>query len=292
MERRLGRGLGALLPESGAKARGGGAEIELDSIRPNPFQPRVTFAAAGLEELRQSIVNHGILQPVVLRKVEEGQYELVSGERRWRASKLAGLRAIPAIIRPSVSDAEMLELALVENVQRHDLDPIEKARGYHQMMEQLQLTQEAVAERVGLKRSTVANHIRLLELPESIQEAVSQGALSMGHARALLSLQDRNRLLDMAANVVRNNLSVREVESLVRQEGQSPKAEKEGKVAEKKVVPAAPWVGELEKRMRDHLGAKVSLNNREGYKGQIVIDYFGREDLERLMRLLAPDASL
>lgn len=262
----------------------------MDAIRPNPHQPRETFSPAGLEELRQSIVNHGVLQPVVVRKADVG-YELVSGERRWRAARLAGLRTIPATVRPHVSDEDMLELALVENVQREDLDPIERARGFHRLMERLGLTQEQAAERVGLKRSTVANHVRLLELPDSIQDAVSQGALSMGHARALLSIQDRNRLLDLAATVVRDNLSVREVEQRARERADTGSRSGAGGT-EGKIVPPAPWIRDVEKRLQDHLGAKVAVKNGESYRGQIVLHYFGREDLDRLLSLLAPQPLL
>ena len=294
MERRLGRGLGALLPESTRSKEP--HEVELDSIRPNPHQPRKVFRPDGLEELRQSIVNHGVLQPVVVRKSGSG-YELVSGERRWRASRLAGSRTIPVVIRSNVSDGDMLELALVENVQRRDLNPIERARGFKQMMDRLGLTQEKVAGRVGLNRSSVANHIRLLELPETVQEAVSNGTLSMGHAKALLALQDRTRIADLATDVMKDNLSVREVERLVREETAPP--EEPGKTssedAEKKdvtLVPRAPWITDLEGRMQEFLGSKVRLKNGEDYHGQIVIDYSGRDDLERLISKLTDDSTL
>ncbi|MBM3988030.1 MAG: ParB/RepB/Spo0J family partition protein, partial [Planctomycetes bacterium] len=185
MERRLGKGLSSLL---GGRVEGATSqELALALIDPNPFQPRVTMDPAGLEELRDSISNHGILQPIVVRKLD-GRYQIISGERRWRAARLAGLERIPAVLREVVSDNEMLELALVENVQRRDLDPLERARGFKALMEGLGITQEAVAIKVGLKRATVANHMRLLELPEKVQQAVGKGLLSMGHARALLGL--------------------------------------------------------------------------------------------------------
>lgn len=288
MERRLGRGLGALLPDTG-RAKGT-LELELDAIRPNPHQPRENFSPAGLEELRQSISNHGILQPVVVRRTEAG-YELVSGERRWRAARLAGLRTIPAVLRSVVTDAEMLELALVENVQREDLDPIERARGFRQMMTALNLTQEQVAARVGLKRSSVANLIRLLDLPDSIQQAVSGGALSMGHARALLAVEDPGKLLDLASAAVREDLSVREVEHRVRRLAEPLPAEERPRGEPKAVLPQA-WIPEIERRLQDHLGTKATVRNGEGYRGQIILDYFGREDLERILDLLAPKPTL
>lgn len=290
MERRLGRGLGALLPDSGRGPES--HELALDAIAPNPHQPRKTFSPAGLEELRRSIVNHGVLQPVVVRPQGAG-FELVSGERRWRAARMAGLRTIPAVVRQQVSENEMLELAIVENVQREDLDPIERAKGYHLLMERLGLTQEQVAERVGLKRSSVTNHLRLLELPADIQQGVAQGSLSMGHAKALLSIQDRNRLSELAANVVRDQLSVRDVERMAREERDRGRDTDETDGPEKVVTPAQPpWVADLERRMQDHLATKVSLKNGDGYRGQIVIHYYDREELERLLLVLAPKQEL
>ncbi len=294
MERRLGRGLGALLPES-ARSRDP-LELELDSIRPNPHQPRQVFRPDGLEELRQSIVNHGVLQPVVVRKVGSS-YELVSGERRWRASRLAGARTIPVVVRSNVSDEDMLELALVENVQRRDLNPMERARGFKRMMDQLGLTQEKVANRVGLNRSSVANHVRLLELPDTVQEAVSNGALSMGHAKALLALQDQSRLMDLASEAMEGKLSVREVERIVREASHTPEPSVQGdsepgEQPDATLIPQAPWVQDLESRMREFLGAKVRLKNGEDYQGQIVIDYCGREDLERLITKLTDNSTI
>jgi ParB family transcriptional regulator, chromosome partitioning protein len=291
MERRLGRGLSALLtqsetsqvqstePESQARA-----ELPLDRIRANPFQPRENFDPAALAELVQSIRQHGLLQPVVVR-LQGDAYELVSGERRLRAFRELGRSVIPAIVRPSVSDAEMLELALVENLQRRDLDPIERARGYRRMMQELGVTQEQVADKVGLQRPTVANHLRLLELPEPGQQALAKGLIQMGHARALLGCRDEALAKKLLERTVREDLSVREVEALVRARSQ-PSSERSEPV--KVVVPQAPWVRDLESRMREHLGTKVELKNGPGYRGQIVIEYFQREDLERLSEILAP----
>lgn len=285
-ERRLGRGLGSLLGagnvESPEPPR---TEVRVAEIRPNPHQPRRIFDPAALEELAASIRRHGVLQPVVLREAAPG-FELISGERRLRAAKQAGLERVPAVVLHGVSDEQMLELALVENVQRADLDAIEKARGYAQMVDRLGLTQDQVAERVGLKRSTVANHLRLLELPEEVQRAVSEGLLSMGHARALLGMEPRSRLLELVERIVLEDLSVRAVEQIVREgAGKRSKAaaDKPAKESER-----PPWLVELEGRMRDHLGAKVSLIHQAGYRGKIVIDYFDQDDLERLAGLLAP----
>lgn len=293
MERRLGRGLGSLLGDSVANPEVTettrpelAQELRLDEIRPNPQQPRTVFDPGPLEELRDSIRNHGVLQPVVVRRTARG-YELIAGERRWRGARLAGLERIPAMVRDDISDNDMLELALVENVQRRDLDALEKARGYQGMIDALSLTQDQVAQKVGLKRSTVANHLRLLELPERAQAAIREGLVTMGHARALLGLSDEAQILAILAKVAREGLSVRQTEALVR-ESAGGQAEE----TEKTITPPAPWVTELQDRMRDHLGTKVQVHNKQGYRGQITIDYYGREDLDRLLGVLAPRESL
>jgi ParB family transcriptional regulator, chromosome partitioning protein len=309
LERRLGRGLGSLLggspaeetPQDSTSSGNAAREIPLIEIQPNPHQPRVTFAADGLQELRDSISQHGVLQPVVLRKSGDG-YELIAGERRCRASKLAGLTTVPAVVREDVTDHVMLELALVENVQRRDLNAIEKAQGYKNMMVELQLTQEQVAAKVGLKRATVANHLRLLDLPKPVQEAVGEGLLSMGHARAILAADgesEQRRLLEV---VVREGLSVRAVEALVQGQKQHaekieiprPDAKEESSSASMgaESTTEEPWVTDLQRKMQISLGTKVLLQNRDGYKGKIVLEYYSREDLERLIEVLAPKDEL
>lgn len=285
MERRLGRGLGSLLGTSAAVDSPSTVEqVPIESIRPNPHQPRTTFDPQALAELTDSIRRHGVLQAIVVRPTAGG-YELVSGERRWRASQAAGLRTIPASIRSDISDNQMLELAMVENLQRQDLDAMERATGYRQMADSLGLTQEEVAEKVGLKRATVANHLRLLELPAQAQEAVRRGIISMGHARALLGLSDSAQQLQLLERTVRDELSVRDVERLVR--SPEPK-EATGKAVLQPQAPPVPWVTELEGRMREHLGTKVQLRNNPGFRGEIVISYFNRTDLDRLCKFLAP----
>ena len=286
MERRLGRGLGTLLSTEPriAEARSIDARVELalDRIRPNPFQPRKTFSSEALSELQSSIQQHGVLQPVVVRSTPDG-YELIAGERRWRASQALGRKTIPAVVREGVTDQAMLELALVENLQRSDLDPLEKARGFQQLIDR-GLTQDEVAREVGLQRSTVANFLRLLELSEGVQKIVCQGLVSMGHARALLGLSDRRRQEELCALIVRRGLTVREVEMRVR--------ELQGRGQEQRTPagtpPSPPWVRDMEARMRAHLGTKVRVRNGEGYRGEIVVEYHGREDLDRLYALLAP----
>jgi ParB family chromosome partitioning protein len=259
--------------------------LPLSRIKPNPFQPRKHFAPESLQELKASIQAHGVLQPVVVRSAQGG-FELIAGERRFRAAQAAGLASIPAVVRDGVSDQGMLELAMVENLQRADLNPIEKARGLA-LLQDRGATQEEVAKAVGLQRSTVANFLRLLELPESVQKVVAEGLVTMGHARALLGAADPRRIEELCALTVRQGLSVREVEARVR-ELQTRHEPKSAVVS----PPPPPWVRDMESRMRTHLGAKVQLKNGEGYRGQILIDYHGREDLERLLALLAPKKTL
>jgi ParB family transcriptional regulator, chromosome partitioning protein len=284
MERRLGRGLGSLLSADPAPSEPK-SEIAVAKIRPNPFQPRKVFASEALAELKQSIQEHGILQPIVLRTAPGG-YEIIAGERRWRASKELGLTAVPAVVRDGVTDQAMLELAMVENLQRADLDPIEKAKGFRQLVER-GMTQDQVAQKMGLQRSSVANFLRLLDLSESVQKVVTEGLLTMGHARALLGLQDSKRQEELCALAVRRGLSVRDLENRVR--------ELQGRESERKSTlspPPPPWVRDMEARIRGHLGTKVQVKNGEGYQGHITIEYHGREDLDRLFALLAPKKTL
>ncbi len=284
MERRLGRGLGSLLSEAAPSEPQ--AEVEIARIRPNPFQPRKSFDPEALAALKTSIERHGVLQPLVVRPAPEG-YELISGERRWRAAKAAGLKAVPAVIRNGVRDEEMLELALVENLQRMDLDPIERARGFLTMIETLGLTQEQVGTRIGLPRATVTNHLRLLELPDQIQDAVGNGLISMGHAKALMGARGMSNQLHLLADIVREGLSVREIERRVRLQGQSKVVSSARSRPE-----TAPWVAELETRIRQALGTKVRVVNHSDYRGEIVLEYFDQATLERLIDVLAPRALL
>lgn len=274
--------------------------VALAQIRPNSFQPRKHFEREALEELASSIRMHGMLQPPVVRAVgSEGgraSYELIAGERRWRAAKMAGLTDIPVVIRDGVSDDQMLELALVENVQRQELDPMERAEGYRDLMVRLSLTQEDVANKVGLKRSTVTNHLRLLELPPEAQQAVRQGLISMGHAKALVVLEKPSDVLTLVQRVVREGLSVRQIEQLVRSRRtststSSPSAAKSAG-SSTATAKAPPWQRELEDRMREHLGCKVRLKNGPDFRGEVVIEYYDRDDLDRLCDLLGPRRAL
>lgn len=215
-------------------------------------------------------------------------YEIISGERRWRAAKLVGLLTVPVVVRDRVLDEQMLELALIENVQRQDLDAIERARGYQQMIAELHITQEDVASKVGLKRATVANHLRLLDLPSKIQDALGCGLITMGHARAMLGHPDPKQLPALVERVAREGLSVRQVERFI-QDASRP-VQSASKQLGKSTKTA--WVGELESRMRETLGRKVTLKNGSGYRGQVVLEYYDRDDLERLCGILAPQSKL
>jgi len=284
MEKRLGRGLGSLLgePQGGHDL----LELEVDRIHPNPFQPRKVFDPATLEELAASIRTHGVLQPLAVR-THGGGYELIAGERRWRAARIAGLARVPAVVRREVSDHQMLEWALVENLQRRDLDAIERAQGFKALQDGLGLTQEQIATAVGLQRSTVTNHLRLLELAPAVQDAVAKELLSMGHARALLGIKDPGEQVRLMEQAAREGWSVREVERRV-QARLGAQRKDVLQPAAPPPPPQPPWAVDLERRMRENLGTKVSLQTAGDTKGRIVIEYYSREALDRLCLLLAP----
>jgi ParB family transcriptional regulator, chromosome partitioning protein len=304
MERRLGRGLGALLggsastPAAPAAAKADQVvgpqapqELPVTEILPNSQQPRVRFDVAALEGLRDSIKQHGVIQAIAVRKSSAG-YELISGERRLKAAKMAGLEKIPVIVHTEVNDQQSLEWAMVENLQREDLDPVERAKGFELMIERLNLSQEQVADRVGLKRSTVTNHLRLLELPDEVQEALIQGLLTMGHARALAGLTKASQQVDLLGKAVRSGLSVRQVEQAVKAHNAGP-ATSQGVKAPGKTASGAgarrePWVSDVEARLREALGTQVVVEHRKDGKGQISVTYFDAPELERLLNQLAP----
>lgn len=286
------KGKGRQSPKAAPPVRVAAEFLDISMIRRNPDQPRKTFDSGALEELRQSIERHGVLQPICVRKIKSG-YEIVSGERRWRAARSAGLPSIPATVKEAMDDDTSLELAIVENVQRADLDALEKARGYQALMDRVGLTQEAVAERVGLKRSSVANHLRLLELPKDAQEALTAGLISMGHARALLGLKGEKEILGALGQVVRKELSVRETEQLAKGEGgKAQEAVAKAEAQEATAAQAAPWVNEIEGQIREKLGVKVTLKNGKKYRGSITLDYANRDELDRIVALIAPKGTI
>lgn len=277
--RALGRGLEALIPsastpplaaEQGTRL----AELDLDQIRPNPRQPRETFHNDALDSIASSLREHGVLQPVVVRRVAGG-YELIAGERRWRAAQRAGLRRIPAVVRDATPE-ESLELALVENLQRQNLNPIEEAEAYRRLMTEAGMTQENIAERVGRDRSTVANYLRLLRLPEPVQRRIVAGELTMGHARALLGAADPTFQVRLADEIVLRSLSVREAESRVRAAGRPPQSAT-GAVRDPDTIAA-------ENQLKRALGTGVRIQGKE--KGRIEIRFASLEELDRLYDLL------
>lgn len=277
----LGRGLEALIPTEVSGGATGYARIAVDQIRANPDQPRSRFDDDSLAELAKSIDELGVLQPVVVEEREEG-YTLIAGERRWRAAKRAGLSTIPAVIREKSGDHTLIE-ALVENVQRMDLTPLEEARAYRQLLEEYGMTQEAVASRVGKSRPSISNTLRLLQLPAEIQSYVEDGDLSSGHARALVGLEDEKYAVHLAGKAVSEGWSVRQIEDAVRlRRGMEGGADSDS-VSVKTIRPVE--IIELEKRLADRLGARVKIDYRS-QKGKVEIKFGSIEELERLYRVM------
>jgi len=275
----LGRGLAALIPkgdEDASGAKRGWVEVEVSRIVPNQYQPRKTFKDGPLRELAESIKASGVIQPVVLRKKEGGGYELIAGERRYRASIMAGLDRVPAVIK-DVSPGEVLELALVENIQREDLNPIETAHAYDRLMKEFGLTQERMAEKVGKDRATVANFLRLTGLPSEIQKDIAEGALSMGHAKAIMAAGSPARQMAMRREIITRGLSVREAEALAK------RLKSPGQI--KKVKNPSAQVSMLEDELKRSLGTKVKIKPR-GKGGSIEIEYYSASELDRLIDAL------
>lgn len=280
-KRGLGKGLGALIPPAAApqpvspELKAGSVEIPVNQISPNPHQPRHTIDPASLQELANSISEHGLIQPLIVTRQGSG-YQLIAGERRWRASQLAGLDTVPVIIKDT-SPQQMLELAIVENIQRADLNPLEEAEAYAQLMETFGLTQEAVAERVGKSRTAVANTVRLLNLPLAIKEKLAANAITEGHARALLSLKEEADQLKVMNTVIQRNLNVRQTEALVRQM-LSPA----GETAKPKRPPLTPHDKDMVRRFESRLGTRVELNRTDEEAGKITIHFYSQEELQAI----------
>lgn len=283
----LGRGLGALLSAEGtATATEDTSEVPIDLIDPSSLQPRSIFDESKLEELAKSISINGIVQPILLRR-KGMRFELIAGERRWRAAQLAGLTRVPAVLR-DVPDDKVLEIALIENIQREDLNPIEEAGAYKKLIDTLGLTQDMVAERVGRDRSYITNYLRLLRLPEDLQQLLQSGRLSTGHARTLLGLDHVDLQRRIARKIIEQDLSVRATERLVRLTSQSrstggrlPKKQQEGDAN----------VRAAESKLRRHFGTQVKIVQQQGAEaGKIELEFYNRSDLDRLYRLLIPTA--
>lgn len=278
----LGRGLGTLIPGAGANTRTDDnresvSELELTRIIPNKYQPRQFFEDTALQELAESIREHGVIQPIIVRYINDGAYELVAGERRWRAAQIAGLNKIPVVIK-DLSNEKSLEIALIENLQRENLNPVESAQGYQRLTEEFGLTQEEIAARIGKERSTVTNYLRLLTLPDKIQEYLSRSVITTGHAKAILSFTNRNDQLRFAEYIVKKGASVRETELLAKRWG-IKKGKK--KVVESKNVA----IRDVELRLQRTLGTKVRIQE-EKKGGKIVVEYYSTDDLTRILELV------
>ncbi len=274
----LGRGLEALIPK-GEEDHTGFAVISIDRVSANPHQPRSMFDEEALASLAASIVEVGVLQPIIVREAEEGFYTLVAGERRWRAARKVGLKEIPAIIRES-DDRSLLTEALVENLQREDLSALEEATAYQELLEDFGLTHEEVGNRVGKSRSAITNSLRLLQLPAAIQGKLERGELSAGHARALLGLEDKKFAEHIAERAVEEGWSVRQVEDAVRSRNQAVAEPHTGR----RIAPARPAaIVELEQRLRDQLSTRVKIKYAND-RGKLVIDFSSLDDLERIYR--------
>lgn len=280
----LGRGLGALIEDAHEEKNPQASidEIDISFIEANPWQPRTTFDEEALNDLSNSIKEMGIIQPLTLRKVGENKYQIIAGERRFRASKKAGLKKVPAYIRES-DDDKMLELALVENIQREDLDAIEVALSYQRLIDECNLTQETLSERVGKKRSTISNYLRLLKLPAIIQKAIREREISMGHARAIINVKDPDTQIMIYKQIVAYDFSVRKIEEIVRklnaEENETPQAKKAAKKFPQEYE-------QLKNHLSKHFEANVDFKINNKGKGQIVIPFKSGKDLERIIGIL------
>ena len=278
----LGRGLGALIPSrppapaappADAGSVSGMLEVRIDQISPNPYQPRKTFNDASIEELARSVREHGIIQPLVVTRTGDNKYRLIAGERRFRAAQKAGLAKVPVVVKETMADTDVLQVALIENIQREDLNPIEEAYAYHQLHEEFGLTQEEISKRVGKERSTVANFVRLLKLPDGVKKLLAAGQLSMGHARAILAVDSAKKQEQLAERVVKRNLNVRQTEMLAAEA--SPKPEQPEK--EKDI-----FTRDAEEKLTRSLRSKVEIDRKR--RGGVIHVRFGSED--ELIRLV------
>ncbi|WP_164215685.1 ParB/RepB/Spo0J family partition protein [Virgibacillus sp. YIM 98842] len=277
MARGLGKGINAFFPDIEEHDDAMIKEIPISECRPNPYQPRKTFHADAIEELKESILEYGVIQPIIVRKSIKG-YEIVVGERRYRAAKEAGLDTIPAVEK-ELTDANMMELALLENLQREDLTPIEEAHAYANLMKELEITQEELSRRLGKSRSHIANIVRLLTLPEQVIAYINNGELSMGHGRALIGIKDKNKIVPFVNKIRKEKLNVRQVEQLIVKLNEG--TEKKKKEKPKKDI----FLQEQESVLRERLGTAVSIQ-RGKRKGKIEIEFYNDSDLERIIEVL------
>lgn len=282
MKPALGKGLSALIPDKDKIKRKAKEILDLDikSIMPNEYQPRRIFNDSALNELVASIKEKGVIQPIIVRQSSDSKYELIAGERRWRAARAAGLAHIPSIIKDA-APAESLELALIENIQREDLNPLETAEAFERLIKDFSLTHDDLSKKVGKDRATVTNYLRILKLPLEIKKWIAEGALSIGHAKALLQVPNQRTQAVIAKKVLQSGLSVRETEALCKQ-GSSPTVPRS-----RRAVPRDPQIASLEEKMMHSLGTKVHLKHRSNKKGgKIEIEYYSLEELDRLLEIL------
>lgn len=276
----LGKGLDAIFIENDTNDSNNNVFLKISDIEPNRDQPRKDFNEEALRELADSIATHGVLQPLLVRPLAGGGYQLVAGERRWRASRMAGLSEVPVVIR-EMTDSEMTQIALIENLQREDLNSVEEALGYKSLMDAYNLTQDEVAKAVGKSRPAVANVMRLLNLPEEIQDMLKEGEISAGHARALLGIDDKETMIKIAKSIAPQDLTVRDVERLAKKQGSDKKPK-----AEKQHQKRAPIYDEVELSLNEHLSRRVKVMNDKENNGTLQIEFYSEDDLVQLAKLL------
>lgn len=276
----LGKGLDAIFIENDTNDSNNNVFLKISDIEPNRDQPRKDFNEEALRELADSIATHGVLQPLLVRPLAGGGYQLVAGERRWRASRMAGLSEVPVVIR-EMTDSEMTQIALIENLQREDLNSVEEALGYKSLMDAYNLTQDEVAKAVGKSRPAVANVMRLLNLPEEIQDMLKEGEISAGHARALLGIADKETMIKIAKSIAPQDLTVRDVERLAKKQSANKKPK-----AEKQHQKRAPIYDEVELSLNEHLSRRVKVMNDKENNGTLQIEFYSEDDLVQLAKLL------
>ena len=280
MKPALGKGLSALIPEKKKVDTNEVHELAIDSIVPNEYQPRRIFRDKALNELVASIKEKGVIQPVIVRKTAGSVYQLIAGERRWRSAKLAGLDRIPVIVKDA-APVEALELALIENIQREDLNPLETAEAFQRLIKEFHMTHDDLSRKVGKDRATVTNYLRILKLPANIRKWIAEGSLSIGHAKALLQVENQKLQIEIATRIIRKGLSVRETEALCRK-GPSVTTRIQSKTSKD------PQIASLEEKMMHSLGTKVRLIHKSNKKGKIEIEYYSLDELDRLLEILTP----
>lgn len=279
----LGKGLDAIFIDNEIENKGDIIKLKVSEIEPNRNQPRKDFDEESLAELADSISQHGVLQPLLVRPISDGGYQIVAGERRWRACRMAGISEVPVVIK-ELSDVQVMELALIENLQREDLSVVEEAEGYKTLMDKYNFTQEEISKSVGKSRPSITNTLRILNLPKSIIELLREGRISAGHARALLSFKNEEEMMKVVRLIISKGLSVRDVEKLAKSVSRSNKKEK-------KTEKRGSFFDEVEIALKQNLGRRVKVNNTSGSKGSITVEFYNQEDLAEIARRLAGEKS-